>query len=144
MTDLGGVRGNPRTEPIQKAITVIAVAFSGYMIYATLFGPYRTTLVHLAIFLAASFTIYFLEREGRRNKDPLYLRVINWLCVVGTLAATAHIILNLDRILASWGASFLTTADLIYGGILVLVVLEAARRESIAFFILSVVGILYI
>lgn len=144
MTDLGGVRGDLNAEPVQRAVTVIAVAFSGYMIYATLFGPYRTTLVHLAIFLAASFTIYFLEREGRQEKDPLYLRVMNWLCAAGTLAATAHIIVNLDRILASWGASFLTTADLIYGGILVLVVLEAARRESVAFFILSVIGILYI
>lgn len=129
---------------IQKVISVIAVAFSAYMIYATLFGPYRTTLVHLAIFLAASFTIYFLEREGRLIKDPLYLRAINWLCVIGTLAATAHIVINLDRILASWGASFLTTGDLVFGGVLVLVVLEAARRESIAFFLLSVIGILYI
>lgn len=129
---------------IQKVISVTAVAFSAYMIYATLFGPYRTTLVHLAIFLAASFTIYFLEREGRLVKDPLYLRAINWLCVIGTLAATAHIVINLDRILASWGASFLTTGDLVFGGILVLVVLEAARRESIAFFLLSVIGILYI
>lgn len=129
---------------IQKVISVTAVAFSAYMIYATLFGPYRTTLVHLAIFLAASFTIYFLEREGRLIKDPLYLRAINWLCVIGTLAATAHIVINLDRILASWGASFLTTGDLVFGGVLVLVVLEAARRESIAFFLLSVIGILYI
>lgn len=129
---------------IQKVISVTAVVFSAYMIYATLFGPYRTTLVHLAIFLAASFTIYFLEREGRLIKDPLYLRAINWLCVIGTLAATAHIVINLDRILASWGASFLTTGDLVFGGVLVLVVLEAARRESIAFFLLSVIGILYI
>ena len=129
---------------IDRIISVIAVAFSAYMVYATLFGPYRTTLVHLAIFLAASFTIYFLEREGRRFKDPLHLRLINWACVIGTLAATSHIVVNLDRILASWGAAFLTTGDLVFGGILVLVVLEAARRESVAFFLLSVTGILYI
>lgn len=144
MTALGGDQGTAYRTMIQKVISVTAVAFSAYMIYATLFGPYRTTLVHLAIFLAASFTIYFLEREGRLIKDPLYLRAINWLCVIGTLAATAHIVINLDRILASWGASFLTTGDLVFGGVLVLVVLEAARRESIAFFLLSVIGILYI
>lgn len=144
MTALGGDQGTAYRTMIQKVISVTAVVFSAYMIYATLFGPYRTTLVHLAIFLAASFTIYFLEREGRLIKDPLYLRAINWLCVIGTLAATAHIVINLDRILASWGASFLTTGDLVFGGVLVLVVLEAARRESIAFFLLSVIGILYI
>lgn len=144
MNDLRGATKVSYSSVLQKVITVLALAFSTYMIYATLFGPYRTTLVHLAVFLAASFTIYFLEKAVRESKGPLYLRIINWLCVIGVLAATAHIFINLDRILASWGASFLTTADLIYGGILVLVVLEAARRESVAFFILSLIGIIYI
>lgn len=144
MTALGGSKDAAPGGLFQKGITAIALLFAAYMVYATLFGPYRTTLVHLVIFLAGSFTIYFLGKEGRGSTEPLHLRIISWLCVIGTLAATAHFFIHLDRILASWGASYLTKADLVYGGILVLVVLEAARRESFAFFVLSVLSVLYI
>ena len=128
----------------QWVLTAVALLLSAYMIYATLYGPYRTTLVHLAIFLAASFTLYFLKDEGTPIAQSPLRRVSNWLCVAGTLAAVGHILLDLDRILASWGASYMTTSDIVFGTILVLVVLEAARRESIAFFGLSIIGILYI
>lgn len=128
----------------QHGLTGVALLFSAYMVYAAIFGPYRTTLVHLAIFLAASFTLYFLRDEATPNAGPSWRRAVNWLCVGATLASVGHIIVNLDRILASWGAAFLTTEDLVYGGILVLVVLEAARRESIGFFALSVAGVVYI
>jgi len=128
----------------QKRLTLLAVGLSAYMVYATIYGPYKTTLVHLAIFLGASFTLYFLKNEGRHCPDPLWRRCLNWLCVLGVLLSIGHIIVDLNRILASWGASYLTNADLIFGGILVLVVLEAARRESVAFFLLSLAGIFYI
>lgn len=141
-----GVDTMPTTRPsrFQNGLTVLALLFSGYMIYATLYGPYRTTMVHLAIFLAASFTLYFLQNEGRSEPEPTGKRIISWLCVIGTLAAVVHILVDLDRILASWGATYLTTGDIVFGAILVIVVLEAARRESVAFFILSAVGIVYI
>ena len=128
----------------QRGLTVVAILFSVYMVYATLFGPYRTTLVHLALFLAASFVLYFLRNEGTASPGTLWRRCVNWLCVAGAVAGVGHILVDLDRILASWGAAFLTTEDLVYGCILVLVVLEAARRESVAFFLLSVIGIAYI
>ncbi len=136
--------GAGRKGRFQVGLTAVAVVFSAYMIYATLFGPYRTTLVHLAIFLAASFTLYFLRDEGTRTPGPLWRRIVNWLCVAGTIAAVGHIVIDLERLLASWGAAFLTTGDLVFGGILVAVVLEAARRESVSFFFLSVAGIAYI
>lgn len=128
----------------QRLLSILACLFSFYMVYATIFGPYRTTLVHLAIFLGASFTLYFLKDEGTNVRLTLTKRIINYICVAGTLASVSHLFLNLDRIISSWGASFLTSTDLVMGGILALVVLEAARRESFAFFGLSVVGILYI
>ncbi|MBC6717739.1 TRAP transporter fused permease subunit [Aurantimonas sp. DM33-3] len=129
---------------VQTALTVVALIFSVYMVYTTIYGPYRTTLVHLALFLGFSFTIYFLRNEGGARREPPALRAASWLCAICTWVAVTYILANLDRILASWGSSFLTTTDLVIGGLLVLVVLEAARRESAAFFILSVLGILYI
>jgi TRAP-type uncharacterized transport system fused permease subunit len=83
-------------------------------------------MVHLAIYLAASFTLYFLRDEGLK-KRALSLRALDWLCAAGTVAGVVHILLNLDRILASWGADYLTTGDIFFGAILVLVVLEAAN-----------------
>lgn len=128
---------------IQRALTVLAVLLTIFVAYTELYGPYKTTMVFLVIFLGASFTLYFLKDEGR-VAIPWPMRILNYLCVAGTLAAVAHIMFDLDRILQSWGADYLTTGDLIFGGILVLVVLEAARRESFAFFLLSVLAILYI
>lgn len=129
---------------VQHALSVLACLFSSYMIYATLFGPYRTTLVHLAIFLAASFVLYFLKDEGRGQQIPVAWRLVNYACAIGTLVSVGHLLFNLERIIASWGASFLGTTDLVMAGILSMVVLEAARRESLAFFALSVLGIFYI
>ncbi|WP_172153261.1 TRAP transporter permease [Pseudomonas tumuqii] len=128
----------------QNVLSVLACLFSVYMVYATVFGPYRTTLVHLAIFLTASFVLYFLKDEGTDRQISWSKRIVNYVCVIGTLLSVTHLFLNLDRIITSWGASFLTSTDLVMAGILSLVVLEAARRESVAFFVLSVVGILYI
>jgi TRAP transporter 4TM/12TM fusion protein len=134
----------PRRGLFQRGLAAVAILLSAYMVYATLFGPYRTTLVHLALFLAASFTLYFLRDEGTDAPGPVWRRCVNWACVAGVIAGVGHIIVDLERILMSWGAAFLTTQDLVFGGILVLVVLEAARRESLGFFFLSVVGIAYI
>jgi TRAP transporter 4TM/12TM fusion protein len=131
------------TPIIQKILTGLAVLLSLFVAYTTVYGPYRTTIVFLVIFLGASFTLYFLKDEGI-VPIPWPKRIVNYLCVVGTLGAVVHIMADLDRILASWGADYLTTGDMVFGIILVLVVLEAARRESFGFFVLSVIAILYI
>ncbi|NQD91455.1 TRAP transporter fused permease subunit [Pseudomonas sp. CrR25] len=127
----------------QSLLSVVACLLSLYMVYATLFGPYRTTLVHLGIFLAASFVLYFLKDEGQGGIAP-GKRVVNYACVAGVLLCVGHLLLNLERIIASWGADFLTPTDLFMAALLSVVVLEAARRESLAFFLLSVTGIFYI
>lgn len=133
-----------RKSVIWFGLQSIALILSAYMIYATIFGPYRTTLVHLGIFLAGSFVLYFFREEAGNALPPLHRRIVNWICALGTLICVAHLIINLDRIINSWGASFLTTTDLAVGILLCGIVLEAARRESFAFFLLSIIGIAYI
>lgn len=58
--------------------------------------------------------------------------------------ATGYVVIHYTRILGLWGAPLLTPWDLVVGSILVAVVLEAARRESRALFVLSVASVAYI
>ena len=114
-----------------------------YMFYVVFYGPYRTTFAHLAIVLGFCFTIYFMSSNINQKVGALKFS-FNMILVLLTIYSVSFVIINLDRILASWGAAFLTRQDIIVGSILVLLVLEAARRESFAFFILSSLGIAYI
>lgn len=130
--------------PIRGVSSLIGIALSAYMAYATLFGPYKTTIVHLALFLMAMLVVYFLRHEAAGEKRALPLRVFDWVMAGLSVAALLHVVLDWERLVDLWGAPFLTRTDLVVGGIIVLVVLEAARRESFPFFLLSVIGILYI
>lgn len=44
---------------IEKIISIIAISLCAYLFYATTFGPYKTTMVHRAIFLAMMLIIFF-------------------------------------------------------------------------------------
>src|SRR5690554_4715855 len=82
----------------QNVLSVVACLLSLYMVYATLFGPYRTTLVHLGILLSASFVLYFLKDEGK-GSVALGKRVVNYACVASVLLCVGHLLLNLERII---------------------------------------------
>ena len=63
----------------QRLLSALAIAFAGYMIYATFYGPYRTTLVHLALFLIVMMVIYFLDHEQTAERPYRWPRRLwNW------------------------------------------------------------------
>ncbi|MCL4744366.1 MAG: TRAP transporter fused permease subunit [Burkholderiaceae bacterium] len=121
-----------------------SVAIAAYMVYATVFGPYKTTIVHLALFLMAMLAIYFLRGKDRADRRGAYSRVFDWGMATASVAALLYVVFEWERLIGLWGAAFLTRVDLMVGGVIVVVVLEAARRESFAFFLLSLASILYI
>lgn len=129
---------------LRPLLRAIGLGLFGYMIYATLFGPYKTTVVHLAIFAAATLSITFL---GRKRSDAPVLRAGQWaLDVVATAAAVCgfvYIIIGYERLLNLWGSSYLTQLDVVMGLVLVAVALEAARRQSIVLAILGVASCAY-
>lgn len=130
---------------VQRALSALSVGFAVYMIYATFYGPYRTTLVHLALFLIVMMTIYFLGRTAAPGRPyPLVSRLWDILMAALTVVSVGHLIVEFDRLIEIWGAMFLTERDLLAGAGMVFVVLEAARRQSIAFCLLAVGSILYI
>lgn len=129
----------------QRGLSALAVAFAGYMIYATFYGPYKTTLVHLALFLIVMMTIYFLSPpSGRSLRFATALRIYDWLLVGVVVLSVGHLVVDYERLVQLWGAMFMTPWDIAAGVGMVLVVLEAARRQSVAFFLLALVCVLYI
>lgn len=133
-----------RASGLDLALRGIGFALFAYMAYATIYGPYKTTVVHLAIFAAASLTIAFLGRE--RDACPLR-RAGQWaLDLAATGAAVvsmAYLIVEFERLLNLWGSSYLADADVWAGLAMVAVAIEAARRQSTALALLAVGAVLY-
>lgn len=129
----------------QLLLSVIAVALAAYMIYATFYGPYRTTLVHLALFMIIMMVIYFLNDPKSGEAGYNWPRRL-WNIFLAALSvfSVGYLIVEYDRLIEIWGAMFLTDLDLIAGACMVIVVMEAARRQSIVFFLLALCSILYV
>lgn len=126
---------------LQRFLSLAGVLFTAYMVYAALFGPYKTEIVHLAILLAVLLPIFFLDQSAGRSASRRAFDA-GWAALAA--ASGAYVIFSFERLLALWGAPFMTPTDFAVGVVLVLVVLEAARRTSLAFFLLAAVSIAYI
>ncbi|NOX39104.1 MAG: TRAP transporter fused permease subunit [Alphaproteobacteria bacterium] len=132
------LRENPRW--LELGLSLIAVSLAAYMFYATIFGPYRTTLVHRAIFLGPILLIYFLSSCRSGNGVKRWGDIV--LAVVGVLT-TAFVVFNYEHISNLIGASLLSPTDLLVGGLLIVITLEAARRQSVIFCLIAVIAIIY-
>jgi TRAP transporter 4TM/12TM fusion protein len=141
-----GAESPPFPEPsVQRfAIRILGLALFAYMAYATIYGPYKTTVVHLAIFAAAMLCISFLGRS--RSTDPLrrYIQ-LGWdmVAAAAAVASMAYVVFDYERLLNLWGSSYLTKTDVVVGLIMVLVALEGARRQSIMLALLGVLSAAY-
>ena len=129
---------------LRLLLRAVGLGLFAYMIYATLFGPYKTTVVHLAIFASATLSITFL---GRERSEGTVVRAAQWaLDLVATAAAVGgflYIIVGYERLLNLWGSSYLTRLDVVVGLVLIAVALEAARRQSIVLAVLGVASCAY-
>lgn len=128
-------------------IRVMSVVFTAYMFYATIFGPYKTTLVHRAIFLAVMLFIFFSSEKplklGKKGHMPRAAKVLDWLLIAFVTIALGYIVINYKDILNLVTATRLQTWQIVLGVVILIAVLETARRTSVTFYILAVVGCLY-
>ncbi|MCE8006114.1 hypothetical protein [Aestuariivita sp.] len=110
-------------------LRTVGFGLFAYMAHGTLFGPYKTTAVHLAIFAAATLSIAFLRQI--RSHDPR-IKAIQWavdiLVTCAAVGSLLYIIIGCERLLNLWGSTYLTQLDVLIGLILVAVALEASRR----------------
>lgn len=109
-------------------ITGICVAAAIYHLYWALFHPLfalEHRSIHLLLMSSLVFLLYPLRKGKSLKPKPGVSDIILWLTCAGILV---WILLFADQILERAGI-FLTT-DVIVGGILIILILEVARRSS--------------
>ncbi len=128
-------------------IRILAVLFTVYMFYATVFGPYKTTIVHRALFLVVMLFIFFTRgkplRFGKANLFPKVARALDWILTISVTVALGYMILYFEDVLRLFSATQLQDWQVVLGTIILVAVLETARRTSTTFFILALAGVLY-
>jgi TRAP transporter 4TM/12TM fusion protein len=134
----------PQSAFLRRLLRVIGLGLFAYMAYATLFGPYKTTVVHLAIFAAAALFIAFM---GRERSPATVRRRFEWgldiIAAAAALGTMIYLIVEFERLLNLWGSTYLTRLDIWIGCVMVAVALEAARRQSIVLALLGLAGVAY-
>lgn len=142
----GGKVPTGKRTPLQWVIRVLAILFTGYMFYATIFGPYKTTIVHRALFLMMMSFLFFAAGKPLKFKNgrfPRLARAIDWVLIAASVFCAGYIVVDYRSVLALFTANQLSTAQIVMATVLVIVVLEMARRTSLTFFILALIGVAY-
>ena len=128
-------------------IRYLAVGFTIYMFYATVFGPYKTTIVHRALFLIVMLFIFFTRGKplkfGKANHFPKLAKALDWLLTGGVSVALGYMIIYFEDVLRLFSATQLKDWQVVLGTIILVAVLETARRTSLTFFFLALIGVLY-
>ena len=110
----------------QKIIAAIAITFSIFQLYTATFGILDAQLqraVHLGFGLALAYLLYPCRRAWTRDH---FFHPIDVLFAVLGAAAPAYIVLQYRELVTRAGSA--TTADIVVGGIGILLIIEAARR----------------
>jgi TRAP transporter 4TM/12TM fusion protein len=111
---------------IGKLVTsAIAIGLALFQIYHAIFGiweAYLTRVIYLTVVLMLIFLIYPVSK---RYNWRVFL-AIDMVFVAFTIVIGIYVVFNYKALLLRAGAAY--TIDIIFGGILVLLVLEAVRR----------------
>ncbi|TVP82906.1 MAG: TRAP transporter fused permease subunit, partial [Alkalicoccus sp.] len=108
-------------------VSLTAVALSLYHLYTSYFGTPVTLQhrsLHVAVILMLVFFLYPPLKTAKRNVLPWY----DALLALMALSTTVYIFVGYEGIIQRGGIP--NNWDLLFGGILVLLVLEAARRVT--------------
>lgn len=145
---IGNMSAQPqKLTPYQVFITALSVVFFAYMFYATIFGPYKTTIVHRALFLMVTLFLYFTTEKplkiGKSGRWKPLAKSIDLVIVAAVLVTTGYIVINFYDVFSLLSANMLKDWQVWLGIALILVVLETTRRSSPPFAVLATVGILY-
>ncbi|CCO08375.1 TRAP transporter permease [Desulforamulus hydrothermalis] len=107
------------------AVAVIAVAFSLFQLYTAIFGVLDAQIqraVHLSFGLALVYLLYPARKSWPRHRLHWFDGLLALLAVAGPL----YIIIYYQEIIMR--AGIVTPADMLLGGLGILMVMEAARR----------------
>ena len=113
-------------DKLKKVIFVVAVAMSLFHLYTAAFGSLEAMLqrsIHLTFALPLAFLIY------PANKSSKSITIIDIMLSILAIVPGLYIYLNYERISTRWPfAHEVTNLDFIIGILLVLLLVEVARR----------------
>ncbi|MFL0507041.1 TRAP transporter permease [Ureibacillus sp. 179-F W5.1 NHS] len=102
------------------------LAFSLFQLYTAIFGQFTAYIqrsIHLGFGLTFVFLLFPSRKKGRKDRIPFY----DYLLALVAAVTGAYWTINYDRLVTSLGT--ITQMDFIVGLIVILLVLEAARRS---------------
>ncbi|WP_311946004.1 TRAP transporter permease [Halomonas piscis] len=110
----------------EKSMTLVAVVLGGFILYTSAAGPFES-LVHRSIFLALVIGLGLLSFPlgTGRSWRPLGIAV-DVALGAGAILACGYITLNAETILTT--LPWASTRDMLLAGVLVVAILEVARR----------------
>jgi TRAP transporter 4TM/12TM fusion protein len=123
--DFGIASGRELRGALRVLVFVVAVSLSTFHLYTALFGTIFMTFqrcVHIGLISVLVFVLY-PSSKGRAKKG---VSVFDFLWIVLSLAAYSYPIVAFEGQIERQGMPNFT--DLLFGGITILVVLEASRR----------------
>ncbi|QBK24673.1 TRAP transporter permease [Ureibacillus thermophilus] len=103
----------------------LLLAFSLFQLYTAIFGQFTAYLqrsIHLGFGLTIIFLLYPIRKKGPKTKVPFY----DYLLAIIAAITGIYWTLNYERLVTSLGQ--INQTDFIVGAIVILLVLEAARR----------------
>lgn len=106
-------------------VTLLAIAFSFYQLYASNFPPPPAQIhrsIHLAFALGLIYLLYPATGKGHRSKIVWY----DALLAIIAAGSSLYWLFNFDGLIMRAGNY--NTTDLFFGGLVILLVLEATRR----------------
>ncbi len=127
--------------PVALAISVLAIAFSVYHMVVSYIGTPPVMIhrsLHVGLILVLCFALYPMTRKSDRSRIAWY----DWILMALSAATFLYMLVRFDQIIASAGRP--ETMDVVVGAVLVVLVLESARRVTgWALPILAIVFLLY-
>ena len=131
------IRFRPLSPFTGRLVGVLLVALSIFHYYTAGFGLLSEVMhrgIHLSFVLGLVFLVFPFTRRGYDQPAdssllrPLGISIIDWLLAIGAVAAVLHVpLIPLDDLAFRVGNP--TTLDVVLGGTLIIVLLEATRRS---------------
>ena len=113
---------------ISKVIVVIAVAMSAYHLYTGYFGA-PEALLHRSIHLLFTMVLIFFLFPFAKKEWGKTFRWTDWILILLTLASIGYLFVNYEYVMTRYPYVHpLTRADIIFGVLLTLLLVEGSRR----------------
>ena len=129
------------SKPVNIIVTAFAIIVSLYHMYTAYFGSPPVLVhrsVHVAMILVLAFALYPPFMKANREKIPFY----DILLILASISTAVYVFINYEDIVRRAGIP--TTLDIVFAAILVVLVIEAARRiTGWALPILAILFLLY-